>query len=65
MTTPRSFTLYFLAAFFTAILLVLVAASAWSHERASQAAQTAATDTYLPADEDTPVTDTVIEKNVS
>ena len=65
MPTSRSFTPYILAAFFAIVLLALVAASAWSHEQATVAAQadaTDTTDTYVPADDEPPVTDAVIEK---
>jgi hypothetical protein len=62
MTTSRSFTPYILAAFFAVILLALVAASAWSHEHAIEAAQADATDTYVSVDDEAPVTDAVIEK---
>ena len=62
MTTSRNLTPYILAVFFSVILLVLVAASAWSHEQKSQAAEATAADTYVPTDENAPVTDTVIEK---
>lgn len=63
MTASRNLTPYILAGFFTAILLALVAASAWSHEQANQAAQAYAADAYAPADDDMPVTDAVIEKS--
>ena len=64
MFASRSFTPYVLAAFFALILLALIAASAWSHEQIRQAAQTDAADTYVPADDNAPVTDAVIETTV-
>jgi len=68
MTRTRNFTPYVLAAFFATILLVLIGAQAWSHEQATQAAQADAadtTDTYVPADDEAPVTDAVIETTTS
>lgn len=61
MTHSRSFTPHILAAFFVAVLLALVAASAWSHEQANRAAQAAASEIDVPTDEEAPVTDAVIE----
>ena len=61
MTHSRSFTPHILAAFFVAVLLALVAASAWSHEQANRAAQAAASEIDMPADEEAPVTDAIIE----
>jgi hypothetical protein len=61
MTHSRSFTPHILAAFFVAVLLALVAASASSHEQANRAAQAAADATDVPADEEAPVTDAIIE----
>ena len=61
MTHSRSFTPHILAAFFVAVLLALVTASAWSHEQADRAAQAAASKIDVPTDEEAPVTDAVIE----
>ncbi|MCR6661232.1 MAG: hypothetical protein NVV72_18620 [Asticcacaulis sp.] len=61
MTRSANFTPYILAAFFAAVLLALVAASAWSHEQADRFAQANADATDVPSDEEAPVTDAVIE----
>lgn len=61
MTHSRSFTPHILAAFFAAVLLALVAASAWSHEQAERFAQVNADATDVSADEEAPITDAVIE----
>ncbi len=61
MTRSRNFTPYVLAAFFATILLLLIGAQAWSHEQANLSAQADAADSYVPTDEEAPVTDAVIE----
>lgn len=61
MTHSRGFTPYVLAAFFAAVLLALIAASAWSHEQANRAAQAVASEIDVPAEEEAPVTDAVVE----
>lgn len=61
MTHSRSFTPHILAAFFAAILVALITASAWSHEQANRAAQAVASEIDGPAEEEAPVTDAVIE----
>jgi hypothetical protein len=66
MAPSRSLTPLILSGFFAVIILTLIAASAWSHEKATQAVTDNNTDTYYaPADENLPVTDAVIEKTAA
>jgi len=63
MAISRSLTPLILSGFFAVILLILIAASAWSHEKATRAVTDDNVDTYYaPADENLPVTDAVVEK---
>ncbi len=59
---PLSSTPYALMAFFAVILLALIAATALVQIKATEAAQAEAADTYVPVDDDAPVTDAVVEK---
>ena len=62
MTQARNLTPFFLAIFFAVMALALAGAHAWSHEQAAQAAQTAAADMDISADDQAPVIDAVVEK---
>ena len=59
---PASSTPYALMAFFAVIIMALFAATALVKIKATEAAQAEASDTYMPVDEDVPVTDAVVDK---
>jgi len=55
-------TIAILMTFFAMVAMALIAANAWSRNQQAQVARAEAADVYVPADEDAPVTDAVIEK---